>query len=84
MSNKNGSAGIICQNCGRHGARERSITRSYGKGANLLIIENVPIITCPHCGESYMSAATARRIARIRLNRKSLAVSRKVSVAAYF
>ena len=26
------------------------VTRSYGKGETLLIIEDVPVVSCPHCG----------------------------------
>ncbi|HLX63983.1 MAG TPA: type II toxin-antitoxin system MqsA family antitoxin [Planctomycetota bacterium] len=84
MSSKNkNTRELVCQNCGRTGARLRNVTRNYGKGGNLLIVENVPVVTCPHCGESYMTAATAREIARIKSHRSSLAIRRKVSVAAY-
>jgi hypothetical protein len=31
---------MVCDNCGKEGARIRYVTRSYGKGDNLLIIEN--------------------------------------------
>jgi YgiT-type zinc finger domain-containing protein len=43
---------MICDICGKKGAEVRHVTRSYGKGANLLIIENVPVVVCPNCGES--------------------------------
>ncbi|HEX3551887.1 MAG TPA: YgiT-type zinc finger protein [Thermoanaerobaculia bacterium] len=33
---------MTCSICGHHEARIRYMTRSYGKGATLLIIENVP------------------------------------------
>ena len=44
---------MVCDICGKEGARLRHMTRSYGKGDRLLVIENVPIISCPHCGESF-------------------------------
>ena len=28
------------------------MARSYGEGENLLVIENIPVVSCPHCGES--------------------------------
>ena len=40
-----------CEICGKNGAQIKYITRSYGKGAHLLVIENVPIVVCPNCGE---------------------------------
>lgn len=74
---------MICDNCGKEGARLRHITRSYGKGANLLVIENVPIISCPHCSESYLTAETLHEIERIKLHRKNIAMQKSVSVATF-
>jgi YgiT-type zinc finger domain-containing protein len=61
----------------------RRITRSYGRGADLLVIERVPVITCPHCGESYLTADTLHEIERIKLHRRSLAAKRSVPVVAF-
>ncbi len=72
-----------CDVCGKEGARERHITRSYGKGKNLLVIENVPIITCSHCGESYLTADTLHEIERIKLHRLNLSKERSVPIAVY-
>jgi YgiT-type zinc finger domain-containing protein len=74
---------LICDNCGKEGARIRHVSRSYGKGANLLIIENVPVVSCPHCGESYLTAETLQEIERIKLHRRSFAETRKVAVATF-
>ncbi|MSS73626.1 MAG: type II toxin-antitoxin system MqsA family antitoxin [Candidatus Latescibacteria bacterium] len=74
---------LTCEICGKRGAQIRHITRSYGKGANLLIIEKVPIVTCPHCGESYLTADTLHEIERIKLHRRSFAKPRNVAVAEF-
>lgn len=74
---------MICDICGQEDARERRITRSYGKGKNLLVIENVPVVSCPHCGESYMTAGTLHEIERLKLHRRSLAVERSVEVVGF-
>ena len=74
---------MICDNCGRQGARIRSVARTYGKGRDILVIENVPVITCPHCGESYLEADTLHKIERIKLHKKSFAVKRSVPVATF-
>ena len=39
---------MVCDMCGKSGAVIRQVSRSYGKGANLFVIENVPIVSCPH------------------------------------
>ena len=74
---------MICDICGKKGAEVRYVTRSYGKGANLLIIENVPAVVCPNRGESYLTAKTLHEIERIKLHRKNLAKTRSVSVAEF-
>ena len=74
---------MICDICGKEGARIRRVARSYGKGENLLVIENVPVVSCPHCGESYLTAETLHEIERIKLHRQNFAVKRPVAVAAF-
>ena len=73
----------ICDNCGKPGARLRYVTRSYGKGDQLLVIENVPIISCPSCGASYLTAQTLHAIDRIKRERQRLATTRPVAVAEF-
>ncbi|MCI0723779.1 MAG: type II toxin-antitoxin system MqsA family antitoxin [Acidobacteria bacterium] len=74
---------MLCDICGKRGAHIRQITRSYGKGADLLVIENVPVVVCPHCGESYVTAETLHELERIKLHRRSLAKLRDVAVASF-
>lgn len=74
---------MVCDICGSEKARILRITRIYGKGEDLLMIENIPVISCPHCGESYLTAETLHEIEQIKLNRKSLAVERSVEVASF-
>lgn len=73
----------MCDICGSERARIRRITRTYGKGNDLLVIENIPLVSCPDCGESYFTAATLHEIERIELNRCSIAVERPVEVASF-
>ena len=59
------------------------MTTSYGKGRNLLVIENVPVIMCPSCGESYLTAETLHELERIKLHRRTIAKARQVPVATF-
>ena len=74
---------MVCDICGKKGAKVRELSRSYGKGKKLLIIENVPVISCPHCGESYVTAETLHEIERIKLHRKTFATERPVPIANF-
>lgn len=74
---------MICDFCGKQGARIRRVARTYGKGKDILIIENVPVVSCLHCGESYLEAETLHEIERIKLHKKSFSVKRSVPVVEY-
>ena len=74
---------MICDVCGQKGARHRKVAKTYGKGKNLLLIQDVPVVSCPSCGESYLTADTLHEIERIKLHRKSFAVERPVEVANF-
>ena len=74
---------MVCDLCGREGARIHRVARTYGKGKDLLVIENIPVVSCSHCGESYMTAETLHEIERIKLHRRSFAVERLVGVAGF-
>ena len=76
-------ATVRCENCGRVGAHVRQVTRSYGKGSNLLVVEKVPVVSCPHCGATYLTAETLHEIERIKAHRRSLAKQRDVAVAEF-
>jgi len=74
---------MVCDVCGKSEARIRHVTRSYGKEADLLVIESVPVISCPSCGESYLTAETLHEIDRIRRASPRLATQRLVPVASF-
>ena len=69
--------------CAKEGARIRKVTRTHGKAKDMFVIENIPIVTCPHCGESYLEAETLHEIERIKLHRRSLTTLREVPIAQF-
>ena len=74
---------LKCDNCGEQGAQTRLVSRSYGSGKDLLVIEEIPLISCSSCGESYFTAETLHEVERIKLHRKGFAQIRPVSVARF-
>ena len=83
MPNNKKAQTIACDVCGRLEAQIKYMTRTYGKGANLLVIENVPVVVCQSCGESYLTAETLHELERIKLLRRSLAKPRSIAVASF-
>jgi hypothetical protein len=45
------------------------------------VIENVPVVSCPHCRESYLTAETLHEVERIKLHRKAIARERCIAEA---
>ena len=74
---------LKCDNCGEQAARIRHVSRSYGSGKDLLVIEGIPLISCSSCGESYFTAETLHEVERIKLHRQAFAEIRSVSVARF-
>ena len=73
---------MICAYCHKEGARIRMQTQSIGRGDKLLVIEDVPVIHCPNCGESYLTAETLKKIEILRKDSKP-ATKRPVNVKRF-
>lgn len=74
---------MICDICGEKNAKVRRVTRSFGRGRSAFLIERVPVVNCPSCGESYMTAETLKEIERIRMHWRELSVDKKMPVAKF-
>jgi len=72
-----------CDICGKKAARLRRSTQVYGRGRSSYLIENVPVVSCRACGESYLTASTLKEIDRIRQRWRKLTVKRLVPVAKF-
>ncbi len=72
-----------CALCDNADARVVYVSRSYGAGDDLLVIENVPVISCPACGERYMTAQTLHELESIKAGRRLRAPLRTVAVAQF-
>ncbi len=77
------NSNMTCDICSKKGAKIRRVARIYGKGRHLLVIENVPVISCPNCGESYLTAETLHEIERLKVHQKTLSSERKVRTMGY-
>lgn len=74
---------MVCDICGNKGARIRHVTRSCRRGRSSFLIEGVPSVTCPSCGESYLTAETLKEIERIRTHWRELTVEKRIPVAKF-
>lgn len=74
---------MTCDMCGKKQAKIRRVTRSFGRGRSAFLIENVPLVACPSCGESYFTAKTLKEIERIRMHWRELTVPTRVPLAKF-
>ena len=77
LSSPFSSAERACVYCASVGVQLKLVSRTFGTGNDLLVIERIPIWSCPSCGESYFTARTMHELERIKALRKSLAKDRK-------
>jgi len=77
------SSNSNCDHCGSDRVQLKHVTRSFGKAAGLLVIEKIPMWSCPNCGESYFTAKTMHEVERIKALRQSVAKARSVPVASF-
>lgn len=73
----------ICDICGKKGVQTRYVTRSYGTGKDILVVEQIPMVSCPNCGESYLTADTLQELERIKLHKNKFSEKRSISVAKF-
>ncbi len=54
-----------CANCGEPTAYISRSTTAFGEGDNLIIVENVPLVTCRECAIELYSAVTLGQIEQL-------------------
>ncbi len=72
-----------CQICGKKTASIKRVTKSFGRSHSLVVIEDIPVVSCTNCHESYITADTAHEIDRIRKNRVTAGKAKRVLVASF-
>jgi YgiT-type zinc finger domain-containing protein len=73
----------ICDICGVKAARVVNRPQILGRGERMMLVENVPVIACKNCGESYMTSATMHKLDDLRLKQNVKPTLREVSVAEF-
>lgn len=74
---------MTCDVCGHDGAKTKYVSRSYGKGEDMVVIDHIPVVVCPKCGESYMTAETMHEIQRLKLHKRNVRALRLAPVISY-
>ncbi len=83
VSNKAKAAQLVCELCDHTAAQLVKRPQVLGQGAAMLVIEDVPVIACRHCGESYLTAETLHRLDEVRRGLRKLPARYQIAVAAF-
>lgn len=71
---------IVCSLCGQQKAHRVTRPQFVGKGKDLVIVENVPMISCRNCGHDYFSIEVTRKLDRIRAKPHEATVQKSFAV----
>ncbi len=74
---------VICSICGAQTARSVKRPQLVGKGANLVMVTNVPMYSCRNCGHTYFTVEVARMLDQIRLHPNRYTKTRAIPVAEF-
>lgn len=74
---------LVCDICGVKAAHLVNRPQVLGRGTQMMLVDNVPVIACRNCGESYMTSATMHQLDSIRLKQKEKLAERKIAVAEF-
>lgn len=83
MKREQNEVSIVCDICGVTAARTVKRPQVLGRGEQMILIDNVPVVACRNCGESYLTSETMHRLDTIRSKRKANSAARKIAVADF-
>jgi YgiT-type zinc finger domain-containing protein len=74
---------IICIHCKFAAITEIRRDELFGNGVSAVIIENIPMIKCQHCGIVYLEPKVSRMIDKICANPEQFSSLKEKLVAQY-
>ena len=74
---------MICDYCGKDGAKLRYKTQVCGPKNDKFLVDKVPVVRCPHCHQTYMTAQTAKTLDQLVQQRRELARPQTLDVIEF-
>lgn len=60
--------GVVCDKCSTGILRPARIRTAFWHGDSLIVVQNIPAMVCPDCGEEYVADPTVVQLDRMRGN----------------
>ena len=73
----------VCSFCGEQTARRVTKPHVFGRGAKMLVVEDIPTMTCSSCGQIYLTGDVLKMLEEILKNRSKYVTQRTVNVAEF-
>lgn len=74
---------MICDYCGKDGAKRRYKTQVCGPKNDKFLVDKVPVVCCPYCHQTYMTAQTAKTLDQLVQQRRELARPQTLDVIEF-
>lgn len=72
---------ITCDICGVDAAREVRHSKVLGKGSKMIVVENIPFISCRNCGQTYITRDAMLAVDEIRTHSQTKTVAKEIAYA---
>ncbi|OBY27112.1 type II toxin-antitoxin system MqsA family antitoxin [Leisingera sp. JC1] len=63
----------LCGRCGQNQLERQHVKTAVWREAELMVVENIPALVCPACGEEFIGSETAAELQRMCQNGESTA-----------
>lgn len=72
---------MICDICGAKAARIVKRNKVFGRGRGMIVVEDIPFISCQNCGQTYITRDVMLALDEIRTHRETLTAPKEVAYA---
>ena len=72
---------MTCDICGVRAARIVRRSKVFGKGRRMIVVEDIPFISCQNCKQTYVTRQVMLALDKIRTHSKTMTVPREVAYA---
>ena len=73
----------VCLYCSQEFAHRVALPQVFNQKGELTIIEDVPMMMCDNCGQSYIDLATARQIDEVLESPQKYTKNKSIKVASF-
>ncbi len=74
---------MLCDICDQDEVKIELVDKLLHVDSEMIIVKSVPVFSCPHCHERYLTAQTMYELERLKLHHKEVAQPQSVGVVSF-